>query len=428
VAGTAGTVRRTAKSIYDPVHGTITLDGAHLELISHRAFQRLWGIRQTGFAHLVFPGANHTRLEHSLGVYWVAREMAHRLGLDAVDAATVSAGGLLHDLGHAPFSHTLDATMRESIGVGHEALSRLRIVGEDPSDEVDRETAGPSIPDILERHGIDPHGVADRVDPPAGTRERRPLLRSMLHGAVDCDRIDYLQRDAHYTGVAHGAVDAVRLLDTVRLHSGRLVFAEKGRSAVEGFLVGRTLMYTSVYYHKAVRAAEIMLQSAVERLPGYPDAARALFRMTDGELFAALSRSGERPARLVRGLRDRRLFKRVFGWRELPGRRRRLLLRLRRSPETRRGLEDDLAGAIGAPRGSVLLDIAGSAEPKPADGDLGEIGVLEDGRITRPFRGPSLWRTLALRPPTPWALAVYADPRWRERPASRIARALDRAA
>jgi HD superfamily phosphohydrolase len=187
-------------------------------------------------------------------------------------------------------------------------------------------------------------------------------------------------------------------------------------------------MYTSVYYHKTVRSAEVMLQSAVERLPGYPDAARPLFRMTDGELLATLERAGDRPARLVRCFRERRLFKRVYGWREPGPARRRALARLERNPAARRRLEDDLADAVGAPVGTVLVDLAGSAEPKPADGDFGEIGILEDARVVRPFRGENVWRTLALRPPTPWRLAVYVDPRWRDGAAARVARRLERVA
>jgi uncharacterized protein len=413
--------RSTArKTIFDPVHGTIALTRGPLELVGHPAFQRLWGIRQTGFAHLVFPGANHTRLEHSLGVFWVAQSMAEALGLDPSAAALVSAGGLLHDLGHGPFSHTLDPSMREAVGYGHEHISREWILGtkQPVRDEGDRTR---SIPEILEGLGIRPADVASLIDPLPRSRER-PLLRAMLHGAIDADRIDYLQRDAHYTGVAYGAIDAGRLLATVRASRGHLAFVEKGRSALEGFLVGRALMYSSVYYHKTVRAAEVMAQSAVERLPDYPASATPLFDLTDGELIYRLLHRGDRASAVVQGLLSRRLFKRAFGVRRVPASERKSWLRIAHRPSDRRQLEDELAARVRAPSGSVLLDLSGLEQREPGEEDWSEVTVLEGAQETHPFRAPSLWRSLALRPPTLTPVAVYVDPRYRSVPDGRWAR------
>ena len=397
------------KSIFDPIHGVISIHGPALDLIQLPAFQRLWGIRQTGFAHLVFPGANHTRLEHSLGVYAVAAAMAEHLELDEVETARVTCGALLHDLGHSPFSHTFESTMREVLGHGHERESREWIVGRHRWPRGGQRAEPPSLPIVLERHGVAPKAVADLVDPgaaPVGP----PLLRSMLHGAIDADRIDYLQRDAHYTGVAHGAIDAVRLLDTVHARDGRLVFAEKGRAAVEGFLVGRALMYASVYYHKTVRSAEVMAQGAVERIHGYPDAATHLLRGTDGELLVALQREGGVPARLVRGLLERRLYKRAHGWRTLTASDRRRFRALIADPIARRAAEDRLAERLHAPAGSVLLDLAGLEGRTSPESDWAEVAIVDDDRVSHPFRAPSVWQALAMRPPTRSLVSIYADP------------------
>jgi len=391
------------KSIFDPVHGTVVLEGAALELVGTEAFQRLWGIRQTGFAHLVFPGANHTRLEHSLGTYSVAGRVAERLGLDRANSNLVRAAALLHDLGHGPFSHTLDGPMEEVLGHGHEARSRAAIVGH---------AGDGTVPAILERAGLVPKQVADLVDP--SVRTRRPaILREILHGAIDADRIDYLQRDAHYTGVAHGAIDAARLLDTMRAIRGRLVFAEKGRSAVEGFLVGRALMYSTVYYHKTVRAAEMMAQAALERLPGYPESARESFDWTDGEWLYRVRAAGGLSEELVRGLTSRRLYKRVPGRRTLTPAARREWRRYLERPAERRRLEDEIADRAHAAPGSVLIDLAGLVPRGDPAGDWGEIGLFEDGSVTYPFRRPSLWLLLATRPPSDWAVSVYATARSR---------------
>ncbi len=378
------------------------LEGAGLALVGTPEFQRLWAIRQTGFAHLVFPGANHTRLEHSLGAYWVALRMAERLGLSEPEQDLVTSAALLHDLGHGPFSHTFDGPMVEALGYGHEALSRARILGRDP-------TAPGEVPRILKRFGIDPKEVADLVDHPR-RGGARPLLKGLLHGAVDADRIDYLQRDAHYTGVGHGAIDAVRLLETIRESKGRLVFAEKGRSAVEGFLVGRALMYSTVYYHKTVRAAEMMAQAALERMPGYPESARPTFRWTDGEWMTRVRAVGGLSQQLVDALSERRLYKRVHGRPTVEKSPRTAWHRLLVHPLERRALEDELAARAKGPPGSVLIDLAG-LEPRGDPGrDWAEIGLVGEGHTTFPFRQPSLWLLLATRPPSDWAVSVYAAP------------------
>ena len=396
------------KSIFDPIHGPISLSGLALRLVATPAFQRLWGIRQTGFAHLVFPGANHTRLEHSLGTYWVAREMATRFGLDGEPALRVETAALLHDLGHAPFSHTLDGPLREVWGVDHERVSRLRIEGSD------RELAegAEGIAPALERAGLRARAVADLIDAPRG-RAVPALLASILHGAIDADRIDYLQRDAHYTGVAHGAIDAVRLLDTLRAEGDRPFYAEKGRSAVEGFLVGRSLMYASVYYHKTVRAAEMMAQAAVERSTGYPDEARGYFQLSDGELLVRLRSAGSRSARLAEGLVTRRLYKRVLALRALPPATQRQFRRLLTTPVARRQLEDELAERVRGPPGSVLVELAGIDPRGDPVEDWAAVGVAARGKVTYPFRAPGPWRSLAVRPPSEWAVTVYVAPRLR---------------
>jgi len=408
---------RVRKSIFDPVHGTILLDGPGLALIGTPEFQRLWGIRQTGFAHLVFPGANHTRLEHSLGTFWVAGQMADRLGISDRARRRVTAAALLHDLGHGPFSHTLDGPMGEVLGTGHEGVSRARIEGTDgawPREQVE-------VPGVLERFGLRPAEVADLVDP-SGGRSPSPLERAILHSAVDSDRIDYLQRDAHYTGVGHGAVDAGRLLETIREDGGHVVFAEKGRSAVEGFLVGRALMYSTVYYHKTVRAAEMMAQAAVERQTGFPDAARDQFRGTDGELLARLCSGNGISRDLGEALLARRLYKRAFGWREVGGSARTGWRRLLKHPAERRATEDAVAQALGAPAGAVLIDLAGLEPHGGADDDWRNVRVLRDGRPSFPFRTPGPWRALAARAPADWPVSVYTSRRWRESAARWLSR------
>lgn len=398
------------KTIFDPVHGPVTLSGAPLALIGTPEFQRLWGIRQTGFAHLVFPGANHTRLEHSLGTYWIAQQLIEHLERGDRDRALAEVGALLHDVGHPPFSHTLEPSMREVLGFGHERRSRRIIEGTLPEP-----TEPPTIPAILERAGLRPREVADLVDPPSDSAPRA-VLRSLLHGPIDADRIDYLERDAHYTGVAHGAIDAARLFSTVRSYHGRLAFASKGRHAVEGFLVGRSLMYAAVYYHKTVRAAELMAQSALERSRLYPEGAAELLGGTDGDFLARLANDPSPiSTRLVRDLRSRRLFKLAFGYPTLDPPTSRRWSALSRHPALRRQLEDEVSTRFGAPGGSVLFDLAGLGPRDSPTEDGRTIALMDGARASYPFRDALPWRELAARPPTPWRVVVYTTPELRAR-------------
>ena len=299
--------------------------------------------------------------------------------------------------------------MREVLGRTHEGRSRSIVEGR--ADDVADTRASPSrIPEILERHGLSGGDVADLIDPP-GRRARQPLLAAILHGPIDADRIDYLQRDAHYSGVAHGAIDASRLLDTVGARSGRLVYEEKGRNAVEGFVVGRSLMYASVYYHKTVRAAEVMAQAAVERARGFPASVRPWLLETDADLLVGLESAGPISSRLVQAIRERRLYKRAQAWRTVPAATLRWLGRVAEDPLARRSLEDRLAARIGGGPGDVLLDVSGIAEGAEERAEWGSLGILEGGRITYPFRAAGLWREVALRPKIPCALSVYVAPR-----------------
>jgi HD superfamily phosphohydrolase len=170
-------------------------------------------------------------------------------------------------------------------------------------------------------------------------------------------------------------------------------------------------MYASVYYHKTVRAAEVMAQAAVERLPEYPASAAPLFDRTDGELLCHLAGSGGLPQRLGRMLAERRLYKRAWGLRTLPTDEARRYRRLSERPVERRAREDELAGALGAEAGSVLFDLSGLDARSDPESDWAEVGLLEEDRsVSHPFRGPGAFRSLAVRPPTRWLVSAYVLP------------------
>ncbi|MDR0360108.1 MAG: HD domain-containing protein, partial [bacterium] len=250
----------------DSVWGDVDLGSRELSLIDTAAFQRLRRVRQLGFTDLVFPGAHHTRFEHALGVAHVAGTALARLeevpgapALADADVRTFRAAALLHDVGHYPFSHAVEELEVEQVR-DHERLAAERI-------------RSAPIAGILEREwNVEPARVAwlvaggdDPAEPTAGLR----LLRSLLDSGLDVDKLDYLVRDARAANVPYGLVDVQRLLSCLavtREHGGppRLAIDVKGVAALQSLVFAKYLMFASVYWHHACRAAVVMLLRALQ--------------------------------------------------------------------------------------------------------------------------------------------------------------------
>lgn len=243
----------------DPVHGDIAVqDPTVLGLINAPEFQRLRRIRQLGTSFISYPGAEHTRFAHSLGVYHLMqRALAHLearglVCLDPEERALAACAALLHDIGHGPFSHLFEKVM----GTRHEEWVE-RIIA-DPGTAIHRvlRERGSDWPDRVCRL------VTHRWDGP-------PYLCDLLSSQLDVDRMDYLLRDSLMCGVSYGRYDLDRLIHTLTLYQGprglALAVAAKGQSAAEAFLLARYFMYWNVYFHKATRAMEVVLEQLVRR-------------------------------------------------------------------------------------------------------------------------------------------------------------------
>ncbi|OGS50595.1 MAG: hypothetical protein A3K65_07250 [Euryarchaeota archaeon RBG_16_68_12] len=414
------------KTINDTVHGTLRLDPLVLELMETLELQRLNSIRQLGLTYLVFPGANHSRIEHCLGVSHVAGRMADALGLPREERDLVVAAGLLHDVGHGPFSHTLEHVLSSELAVDHMHLTQRIITGEDDNVATDERKAFadvPRIPEVLERHGVRPARVAALIrglgpEPAQGKlhdfsrpkRSERRVLYQIIHSAVDADQVDYLIRDAHYTGVALGVIDVNRLIQTLVLRDGEMAVDRKGLPALEGILVARGLMYSSVYFHKTVRIAEQMLSRAVERSEA-PIA--SVQKMVDHELLGWLVDQGGFQREVALRIKYRKLFKRAAAWgpEDLDDARREALRRLSSDPGARRAAEDAIARRAGLAPGHVLIDIPLPelllSEPRIGQTD---ITIVDDGGTTRLSRVSPLGKALQLRSVSDWAVMVACEP------------------
>lgn len=414
------------KIVHDPVHGTIRMAGLSLSLLESAELQRLGHIKQLGLANLVFPGANHTRLEHSLGAFHIADRLAVELDLPEDERSLLVTAALLHDAGHGPFSHTLEGAVHSQLGFDHVEHSRRIIRGEvDALPPGDREELGSPAPlsEAISAAGLDPGRVASLLDGEerptlfdfaagrqregGGNAQGARHLRQIIMGVVDVDQIDYLMRDAHYTGVAHGVIDVDRLLQTLVVHEGELAVDMGGVSALEGMLVARGLMYTSVYFHRAARIAELMLARAVERLEDV-DLLTLVPSMTDADLLAALAERRGLPRDTVMRLKYRRLLKSAL---QLPvaeatEEQKQAMVELSR-PQARLGWEDELADRAGLSGGEVVVDVPAAellvSEPRLYTTN---IRVLEGGELHPLSRFSPLARALQQRTVTQWGLLV----------------------
>jgi HD superfamily phosphohydrolase len=235
------------KIINDPVHGFITInDPLIYEIISHPWFQRLRRINQMAMSYLVYPGAVHSRLHHALGAYHLMHNAISELKQKGVEITADEEQGakiaiLLHDVGHGPFSHALEALLVKNLG--HETLSMMIM------DELNKEMKG----------------KLDMAIAIFQNSYHKKFLHQLISGQLDVDRMDYLTRDSFFSGVIEGMIGCDRILKMLTVFDGELMVEEKGIYTIEEFLVSRRLMYWQVYQHKTVLSAEMTLVKILER-------------------------------------------------------------------------------------------------------------------------------------------------------------------
>lgn len=372
-----------AVSVRDPVHGSIPLDAWVLPIIDNPAFQRLRRIQQLGTAHLVYPGANHRRFEHSIGAHHLAGRLADALGLDEQESLTLRAAALLHDIGHGPFSHAFEE-LQHHAGARHEDTT------------VDLVRWGP-MGDLLRQGGIDPVAVSEAV-------VGQGPLSGIVSGALDADRMDYLLRDAHYTGV-RATVDADRLIRvTERDTEHGIVLRESGILSAEALLTTRFLMYPAVYLHHTVRSSERILQEAIRLHMDDGHATwKELERETDDGLLHRLRTNGGVAAEMVLRLDERRLYKRAYtGGPALFDDT--MVQEMLQDPSKRDQVAAQIADAAGVSGHEVLIDV-----PRPPAFRESKLRVRRrDGSSVPITEASSLVRILGDARLDHWRLWVFA--------------------
>ncbi|WP_135852768.1 HD domain-containing protein [Halorussus salinus] len=366
------------KTIKDSVHDHIEVEGVARALFDTPAVQRLRHIKQLGPAHLVYPSANHTRFEHSLGVYHLACEGLDHLGIQGRQAERVRAAAILHDVGHAPYSHTIEEVIHRHTGKYHDDVHDL--------------LANNEVGDVLRDHGHNPDTVADLI---AGEGK----LGQLVSGELDVDRMDYLVRDAHHTGVPYGTIDHSRLVRELTLIDGELVLAEGNVPTAESLLLARALMNPTVYNHHVTRICRGMLQRASERLIAETEiSADELRRMDDHDFFAALRRS-DPTEEFARRLGARDLYKRAV-WAEMadvPD------AVIDADHDDIERFEADIAADAGVEPESVIIDVLG--RPSMTESST---RVIVNGEIRRLGQQSALVSALRQVQREQWRLGVYA--------------------
>jgi len=345
---------RYVAEIRDPVHGYIRITEEERAIIDSPFLQRLRRIHQLAGAYMVYPGGVHTRFEHVVGTMHVAgliaESIADKANLDEEQIQELRLAALLHDVGHGPFSHLFEEVLTEKTGLGHEDISQRIVLESD-------------IAEILEKYGVSPKRMSLLC---VGKQKTHAFMNEAIAGGLSADIMDYLLRDSYFTGVEYGKVDIHRVIHSLDVMGDHLVLDQAALYAFEALLIARYEMFKAVYFHRTVRAAELMLAHSMaladEEL-GLTNISRidAYLKLTDEVVvyrLTSLPRKNQR-LRLARKLaedyNDRRLVKCVFE--KVMQRKDRVVEKIFSQKRFRNELIGDIARQAGVDEASIYVDV-----------------------------------------------------------------------
>lgn len=295
--------------IVDPIHNFIRIYDAERKIIDSPIFQRLRRIRQLSGAHLTYPGAQHSRFEHSLGVMHVAGQASNALKekglLSSEQIQDIRLAALLHDIGHGPFSHLFEEVLQTKKKISHEEIGKQIILHSE-------------IGDILDKSGVNKKHVTKL----AFGDSRYRFVNEIISGSLSADMMDYLQRDGYFTGAEHAKIDHQRIIRSLDVYKSKLALDRSALYSFESMILSRYQMFKAVYFHKTVRSAEVMMLEAI-RLADDECGFTTLnlddyVKMTDefvvSQILGLTSHTTElkRAKQFAQDYQDRRLLKCVF--------------------------------------------------------------------------------------------------------------------
>ena len=302
-------MKKTHLDIIDPIHDFVRVNQSEIEIIDTSIFQRLRRIKQLSGAHLIYPGAQHTRFEHSLGVMHIASMACQSLleksliPLDQIQ--NLRFAGLLHDIGHGPFSHLFEEILQKNQKISHEDIGRNIIQKTE-------------IGDLISRNGFSKKSIADT----AFGYSKHQFLNEVISGALSADIMDYLLRDGYFTGAEHAKIDHNRLTYSLDVYKNKLALEKSALVNFETMMISRYQMFKAVYFHKTVRAGEVMLLESMylaeEELGLSSTSLNEYLKLTDEVILSKLLNLPERNSKLriakkiATDYLNRNLFKSVF--------------------------------------------------------------------------------------------------------------------
>ena len=241
------------KYVRDPVHGYIGMTDIEKQVIDTLPLQRLRGIKQLSVTHITYPGADHSRFSHALGAMHLAGQIAENLrrstSVTDDEWQMVRLAGLLHDIGHGPFSHSYEEILVKYRGLNHEQMGR----------EVLEKS---ELADVLKACGFEPSEISELTF--GKPRREKRYLHQVIASQVDADKMDFLLRDSYFTGVEYGHIDVSRLIQAMEVIENEIAIDLKALYALEAFMIARYEMFLAVYYHHSVRAGAVMLNKAMD--------------------------------------------------------------------------------------------------------------------------------------------------------------------
>ncbi|MCK5289566.1 MAG: HD domain-containing protein [Candidatus Aenigmarchaeota archaeon] len=326
------------KIIKDAVHGDIECSELEIKLIDSPQFQRLRNIRQLGLEDLVYPSATHTRYEHCLGTMHISGKISHALNLEQEDINLIRISGLLHDIGHLPFSHTLEKVLSNGIGHLHEK-NAAGIIENDLSD-------------ILEEYGIDADTVKAMI---LGNGKYGKVLSS----GVDVDKMDYLIRDSYFTGVAYGVIDLSRLMHISAIRDGIFAFQEKGLRTIESVILARFMMFSAVYDYPTKRSAERMLFRALDAMDRRSLNITKLLKIDEVDFKSILRQQDGYTKDIIDMMDKRQIFKTscIIKKNDLSQEHVSRCLEIKDNSAQHKRIENSMARELGIPEGYLIIDI-----------------------------------------------------------------------
>ncbi|MFW9926948.1 MAG: HD domain-containing protein [Candidatus Thorarchaeota archaeon] len=371
--------------INDPIHGFIGLTDIEAKIVNSQPYQRLRRIKQLSGGHFVYPTAEHTRFAHCIGVMYLAglsgKRLLHRMKLGDEKLQEVRIAGLLHDIGHGPFSHVFEEVLLEKRGMNHEDVTEWIVLKSE-------------IGDLLEADGISKKRIGDLVRGRQKTK-KDSIIAGIVAGQIDSDKMDYLIRDSFYCGVNYGLVDIHRLIDSIEISKDyQMQFDIAARGALESFLVARYEMFLNVYYHKTVRSVEVMLVKLISAADNTLEltsfsSPEEFLELDDMSLISRIRRidpseseDAKEAIKMVNLLDSRVLYKSAFE--KVLHTQDRFVSKILTKRKVRESIQEEIASLAGVEKDEVIVDVPTlpSVPYNPHQLDPMEVNIFEiiDGK------------------------------------------------